>query len=97
MTSLPLGPEQRSPTAALNAVLQTIKALGLKFNKTKCHFGKQELQFFGNIISTDGIKPSPTVVEELCQVLSLISYVGTFLPDLSSILHLVTSLLKETA
>lgn len=38
--------------------------------------------------------PSPTNVEDLCQVLSLINYVGQFLPDLSSKLHAITELLK---
>lgn len=39
--------------------------------------------------------PSPTNVEELHQVLSLISYVGKFLIDLFSILHPVASPLKR--
>lgn len=60
-------------------------------------------QFFGHIISADGIKPdnskvesiakmhSPTNVEELRQI----NYVGKFLPGLSTTLYPVTNLLKK--
>ena len=94
----------------LDAVLRTIKASGLKLNRAKCHFRQTEIQFFGHIISADGVKPdnskveaitklpSPTNVEQLRQVLGLINYVGKFLPGLSTMLHPLTSLLrKETA
>lgn len=37
----------------------------------------------------------PTNVELLCQVFGLINYVGRFLPDLSTMPHMLTSLLKE--
>ncbi|XP_013882267.1 uncharacterized protein K02A2.6 [Austrofundulus limnaeus] len=91
----------------LNAVLKTIKDSGLKLNKAKCHFGKSETRYFGHIISAEGIKPdptkveaitkmqSPTNVEELRQVLGLINYVGRFLPELSTKLHPITSLLRR--
>uniref|UniRef100_A0A3P9LY96 ribonuclease H n=1 Tax=Oryzias latipes TaxID=8090 RepID=A0A3P9LY96_ORYLA len=91
----------------LKAVLQTVKASGLKLNRAKCHFGKTELQFFGHIIGADGVKPdeskveaiakmsSPSNVEQLRQVLGLINYVGKFLPGLSTVLHPLTSLLRK--
>ena len=45
----------------------------------------------------DGSHPNgqSTSVEELRQVLGLINYVGRFLPDLSTILHPITDLLKR--
>lgn len=91
----------------LNAVLRTIKDSGLKLNRAKCHFGKPEIQYFGHIISAEGMRPdpakvkaitnmsSPTNVEELRQVLGLINYVGKFLPGLSTTLHPITSLLRR--
>ena len=93
----------RSP----NAVLRTVKDSGLKLNRAKCHFGKSEIQYFGHLISADGLRPdpskvkavtqmaSPTSVEELRQVLGLINYVGRFLPDPSTKLHPITDLLKR--
>lgn len=104
---LVFGSSKEEHDRRLEAVLRTIKASGLKLNRAKCHFGKTELQFFGHIISADGIKPdnskvesiakmpSPTNVEELRQVLGLINYVGKFLPGLSTTLHPVTNLLKK--
>jgi hypothetical protein len=92
---------------SLNAVLRTVKDSGLKLNRAKCHFGKSEIQYFGHLISADGLRPgpskvkavtqmaSPTSVEELRQVLGLINYVGRFLPDLSTKLHPITDLLKR--
>ena len=92
---------------SLNAVLRTVKDSGLKLNRAKCHFGKSEIQYFGHLISADGLRPdpskvkavtqmaSPTSVEELRQVLGLINYVGRFLPDFSTKLHPITDLLKR--
>lgn len=57
--------------------------------------------------SADGVKPNssqaeaitkmaaPTNVEQLRQVLGLINFVGKFLPDLSIMLHPLTSLLRK--
>lgn len=107
---LVFGSNQEEHDHRLDAVLRTIKASGLKLNRAKCHFGKTELQFFGHIISADGVKPDDskveaiarmpnlTNVEQLRQVLGLINYVGKFLPGLSTVLHPLTNLLrKETA
>lgn len=91
----------------LNAVLKTFRDSGLKLNKAKCHFAKSQIQYFGHIISAEGMKPdpnkvkaitqmpSPTNVEELRQVLGLVNYVGKFLPDLSTTLHPITDLLRR--
>lgn len=69
------GPNKEEHDCRLDLVLFTIKASGLKLNRAKCHFRQTELQFFGHIISTDGVKldnskvetitnlPSPTNVE----------------------------------
>lgn len=76
-------------------------------SSTKCHFRQTELQFFGHIISADGVKPDNgkleaitkmaalTNVDQLRQVLGLINYVGKFLPGLSTMLHPLTSLLRK--
>lgn len=83
----------------LETVLWTIKQSGLKLKRSKCHFNKTELPYFGHIISAGGIKPDtskvraitemprPTNVGELCQMLGFINYVGKFLPGLSTTLH----------
>ncbi|XP_063072782.1 uncharacterized protein K02A2.6-like [Engraulis encrasicolus] len=90
----------------LKAVLQTIKASGLKLNKDKCHFAQPELRYFGHVIGADGIKPdgdkvkaitdmpSPQNVSELRQMLGMVNYLAKFLPHLATVLHPVTSLLR---
>ena len=101
------GATTKEHNRSLNAVLKTIKDSGLKLNKAKCHFGKSEIQYFGHLISQDGLRPdpskvkaitqmaSPTNVEELRQVLGLINYVRRFLLDLSTKLYPITDLLKR--
>lgn len=101
------GADQEEHDQCLDAVLRTIRASGLKLNRSKCHFRKTELQFFGHIIGADGVKPdsskveaitklpAPTNVEQLRQVLGLMNYVGKFLPGLSTMLHPLTGLLRK--
>lgn len=104
------GADNEEHDRCLDLVLCTIKASGLKLNRAKCHFRQTELQFFGHINWADGVKPdnskveaitklpASTNVDQLRQVLGLINYVGKFLPGLSTVLHLLMSLLrKETA
>lgn len=91
----------------LHAVMQTIRASGLKLNKEKCQFRKSEIHYFGHIIVKDGIKPdtekvraiaeltSPSNVTELRQRIGMINYLGKFLPDLSTIMHPINSLLRS--
>lgn len=103
------GKDQDERDRNLKAVLQTIKASGLKLNREKCRFSKSELQYFGHIISKDGIKPdpgkgnaisdmqSPENVTQVRQWLGMVNYLGRFLPELSSVLHPVSELLKKEA
>ncbi|XP_063048477.1 uncharacterized protein K02A2.6-like [Engraulis encrasicolus] len=101
------GADEEEHSRRLNAVLQTIRRSGLKLNKAKCHFSKSEIDYFGHIISAEGMKPdkskvsaitdmpSPNDVGQLRQVLGMINYLGRFLPGLSTVLHPVTDLLKK--
>ena len=34
-----------------------------ELNPEKCHFGEKEVKFYGNIISSDGVKPDPAKVD----------------------------------
>lgn len=93
----------------LRAVMQTIRASGLKLNKDKCQFGKSEILYFRHIIGKDGIKPdrgkvraiaelpSPNNITELRQMVKMINYLGKFFPDLLSVMHPINSLLKNDA
>ena len=48
-------PEQLNKN--LRAVFQCQRKAGLKFSMAKCHFGVQELDFFGRTITTKGVAP----------------------------------------
>ena len=90
----------------LDGVLDTVQHSGLKLNKAKCEFHKEELGFFGHRVGKDGIKPDPekvrviielsppSNVSELRRLLGMINYLGKFLPDLSSILQPLNDLLR---
>ena len=81
---------------ALNRLAQT----GLKLNREKCEFRKEEISFLGHIVSMDGVKPDPSKLdairqmEDPCDVpklrrwLGMVNYLGRFLPDMSTVLTL---------
>lgn len=101
------GKDMKDHDQNLQAAMQTIRASGLKLNKDKCQFRKTEINYFGHIIGKDGIKPdtekvraiaelpSPTNISELRQRIGMINYLGKFLPDLSTTIHPINSLLKS--
>ena len=43
-------------------VLNKCREIRLKLNPDKCQFGEKEVQFYGNVISSDGVKPDPAKV-----------------------------------
>ncbi|XP_062593536.1 uncharacterized protein K02A2.6-like [Saccostrea cucullata] len=91
----------------LDRVLDRIKEVGLKLNKKKCEFRKQSIEYFGHMISSNGISPrpervrairelaAPTNVTELKRILGMVNYLGRFLPNLSTVMHPLTDLLKS--
>lgn len=77
----------------LNAILKAIRDSDSKLNKAKCYFqSESEIQYFGHMISVEGLKPDPNKVkpliempspsnaEKLHQLLDLINYIGIFRP-----------------
>ena len=77
----------------LSKVFLKIHRSGLKLNKKKCQIGVKSILFLGHIIY-EGIKvdpakfeaitkmPLPNSVNELRQFLSMITYLGKFIPNL---------------
>ena len=49
----------------LKKVLQIIENSGMTLNLNKCLFGKDEIPFWGLIVSKDGLKPDPKKVDSL--------------------------------
>ena len=91
----------------LEAVLQKLNDAGLRLNRSKCFFCHPSLQYLGHIISEHGIQPTaekvraikeappPQNLSELRAFLGLINYYSKFLPNLSSQLVPLYSLLNK--
>ena len=83
----------------LNQVLEKVKKSGRQ----------SEIQYYGHIISGDGVHVnpekvrairdlvSPTNLTELRRILRMINYLGRFLPDLSTVMKPMTDLLKASS
>lgn len=92
----------------LKRVMETIRASGQKLNRQMYKFRQPSLHFLGQVISQEGVTPSPervsaitaletpTNVSELKRVLGMVNYVGRYIPNLSQILHPLNELLKKT-
>ena len=101
------GKTQAQHDARLKKVLETVNASGLTLNYQKCQFRKRELNYFGHLIGAGGIKPDPDKVralrdmpapgkvEELRRVLGMLTYLGRFVPNLSSEVKPMSDLKSE--
>ena len=81
----------------LQSVLQRLKQAGLKLNPQKCHFITQEVEYLGHIITPDGLKtnprlveavvnfPTPNNVQQVRQFLGLSSFYRRFIPNFAKI------------
>ena len=91
----------------LYKTLQINKELGLKLNKNKYEFRKSTLNYFGHVLSADGVSlehgkvkaitelPEPTNVPGPRRVIGMINYLGRFIPNLPAEIHPMTELLKS--
>ena len=91
----------------LEATLQRLEEAGGRLKKAKCQFLLPEVEYLGHKISQDGLRPTeekirairdapkPVSVSQLKAFLGLLNYYGKFLPNLSSILAPLYSLLQK--
>ena len=75
--------------------MQQAKEKGIVFNHSKCDIKMQEISFFGNIYSKDGVRPdpgriqavndlkAPADVTQLQSVLGMFTYLAPYIPRLS--------------
>ena len=81
----------------LKAVLQRAEDFGITFNREKCEFGEDELDFYGYRFTKDGLKPTadevravkdskrPETKEAVKSFLAMIGYLSKFIDRYSSI------------
>ena len=90
----------------LQSVLQRLQENGLRVKRSKCEFGKTQLEYLGQVLDECGIHPSeqkvraieeapaPTNVKELQAFLGLPNYYGRFFPQQSTVLAPLYRLLR---
>ena len=91
----------------LETVLQRLDQRGVRVKKSKCEFLKDSVECLGHKIDASGLHattkkvdavinaPQPKNVKQLRSFLGLLQYYGRFIPNLSSLLHPLNSLLQK--
>ena len=91
----------------LKALLDRCRDVNLTLNPKKLRFKSDNVPFFGNIVTSKGIKPdpkkveaikswpTPTNVKELQSFLGAINYLSKFIPHLSTLRSTLQGLVKK--
>ena len=91
----------------LDVVLNHLEKAGVRLKLSKCEFMLPSVEYLGHRITAQGLKltdekiqairdaPTPTNVSQLKSFLGLLNYCGKFLPNLSSALAPLYSLLQQ--
>ena len=91
----------------LKALMEAAKTHGLVFNSDKCTIKVSSVSFFGNTYSKEGISPDPAKIrdihsmnspktkQDLQRFLGLLTYLGAFIPNLSTQAAPLRDLLKN--
>uniref|UniRef100_A0AAV2L2F4 Gypsy retrotransposon integrase-like protein 1 n=1 Tax=Knipowitschia caucasica TaxID=637954 RepID=A0AAV2L2F4_KNICA len=104
---LVMGRDEAEHLLNLDRVLQRLQENGLRVKKSKCDFGKTQIEYLGHMLDGKGVYPSkdkvravhdaptPTNIKELRAFLGLVNYYGRFLPQQSTVLAPLYKLLKD--
>lgn len=91
----------------LQQVMNVIQQSGLRLNKKKCVFRRQEIEFLGHLVTSSGVRPSPSKVKaiqdmpapkdvhSLRSTLGMLNYMAKFCPNLSGTITPMYDLLKS--
>ena len=105
---LVMGDSEVTHLQNLSAVLEKLKAAGVRLKGEKYLFMMLEVEYLGHRISARGLQPLPSKVQaiqeaptpkdvsQLRSFLGLLSYYGHFLPDLATLLSLLYELLQSS-
>ena len=93
----------------MDRVLQRARDKGVKFNSDKIQFKISEVEYMGNLVSSEGLKPDPkkigavvnmprpTDVTSLQRLLGMVKYLAQYIPNESAITQPLRELLKKDA
>ena len=91
----------------LLAVLVRLLEAGITLSRGKCVFGVKEVSFFGQCISGKGTRPMindnlkeiqrPQNKSEVRSYIGLVNFIGKFIPNFSTIIAPISSMLSKTA
>ena len=97
----------RDHDSTVRQVLDKAKAVGMKFNPSKCQFTKTSVKFFGLVLSRNGVSPDPAKIEALKSLpepkdekllqsfLGMVNYLSRFEPNIANMTHNLRDLLKK--
>lgn len=104
---LVMGRDESEHLKNLDRVLRCLQENGLRVKKSKCEFGRTQIEYLGHVLDEKGVYPSedkvraiqdaptPTNVKELRAFLGLVNYYGRFVPQQSTVLAPLYRLLKD--
>ena len=91
----------------LELVIQRIEGAGLKLKPSKCCFVREEVEYLGHVLTPDGLKTNPRLVEaikvypqpqnvkEVRQFLGLSSYYRRFIEKFAAVAQQLTALTRN--
>ncbi|XP_065177704.1 uncharacterized protein K02A2.6-like [Sycon ciliatum] len=104
---LVFGSSQEEHDRRLAAVRQRLEAANLRLNADKCQLSKSSVKYIGHWLSGTGVAPDgeklqaiadmamPKSLQDVQRFLGMVTYLGRFIPDMSSISEPVRRLAKR--
>ena len=101
------GKSQTEHNENLETCLRILKENGLTVNSDKCIWNAPEVEFYGHIISKEGVKPTESKIEaikafstpkntrQLSSFLGLVNYLGGFINNLATLTAPLRKLMKK--
>ena len=101
------GSTEEEHLANVEQVLSRLQQYNIRAKRSKCSFHSPSVEYLGHRVDAGGLHtttskveavskaPQPRNVQELRSFLGLVHYYGKFLPNLSTLLHPLNSLLKD--
>ena len=101
------GRDKTEHREVLKTVLKPARDHRITFNRRKCQFGKEQIEFFGHVFTKDGLRPLPDKVRAIkeCRVpenkeavrsfLGMAGYLDNFIKNYSAIVALLYQLTSK--